>query len=193
MKPAQPISKGAQRRADVLRTARSHLIERGYDAFSMREIAADLGTKLGHIQYYFPTRHDLLEALVRDEFSMNLAEIEKVARAAPPGHAQLERAVRALVGLWLAEGARVYVVMPFLALHDSRFRALNTEINEVFYNVVAELLAAVNPALQKRERNSRARLITAILDGGLLHANASPGLVNDIVKVVLLVADRPVT
>lgn len=188
MSKAQPMSKGAQRRADVLRIARSHLIERGYDAFSMREIASEAGTKLGHIQYYFPTRHDLLEALVREEFTMNLAEIGKIVKAAPAGRARLEGAVRALVGLWLSEGARVYVVMPFLALHDSRFRELNTEINEAFYKVVAELLAAMNPGLPARELDSRARLITAIMDGGLLHAEASPGLVEDIVRTVLLVA-----
>ena len=190
MSVSQPLSKGEQRRADVLRTARTHLIERGYDAFSMREIAAALGTKLGHIQYYFPTRHDLLEALVLEELQANLAAIDQIVEAAPRSRSTPEATVRALVSLWMSEGARVYVVMPFLALNDCRFRALNTKVNRAFYEIIAGFLAAIRPGTSAKELASKARLITAVMDGSLLHSDASPDLVDNIVWTVLQIADR---
>lgn len=190
MTDTQTMTKGEQRRADVLRIARSHLITRGYEAFSMREVAADLGTKLGHIQYYFPTRDDLLEALVREEFRMNLAAIEAVTHGVEPTISALEASVRKLVALWTSDGARVYVVMPFLAMHNERFRALNAEINSQFYDVIAQLLRAMAPEAPERDLKTRARLITAVMDGGLLHTVGSTDLSEDIVSTVLQIASR---
>lgn len=190
MTDTQPMTKGEQRRADVLQIARSHLITRGYEAFSMREVAADLGTKLGHIQYYFPTRDDLLEALVREEFRMNLAAIETVTHGVEPTISALEASVRKLVALWTSGGARVYVVMPFLAMHNERFRALNAEINSQFYDVIAQLLRAMAPETPERDLKTRARLITAVMDGGLLHTDGSTDLAEDIVFTVLQIASR---
>lgn len=190
MTDTQPMTKGEQRRADVLQIARSHLITRGYEAFSMREVAADLGTKLGHIQYYFPTRDDLLEALVREEFRMNLAAIEAVTHGVEPTISALEASVRKLVALWTSGGARVYVVMPFLAMHNERFRALNAEINSQFYDVIAQLLRAMAPETPERDLKTRARLITAVMDGGLLHTDGSTDLAEDIVFTVLQIASR---
>lgn len=180
-------SKGEKRRAEMLQAARSRLIERGHAAFSIREVASDLGTKLGHVQYYFPSKHDLLEALVRDEFRMNLAVIDKIVGGNPATKSTLETIVRTLVNLWMSEGARVYVVMPFLALHDKMFRALNREINDKFFQVIEQLLRETNHDDPADVRAAKARMITAIMDGGLLHVGASTTLEDEIVATVLLI------
>lgn len=182
-------TKGERRRAEVLQIARAQLIDRGYDAFSMREVAAGLGTKLGHIQYYFPTRHDLLEALVREEYRMNLEAIDEIAGKEPPSTATLEAVVRKLVDVWMSEGARIYVIMPFLALQEERFRALNREVNDDFTQTLQMILRHTHPADEDDVRMSKARMITAVMDGGLLQGDTAPGLVDEIVATVLLIAD----
>ena len=66
------MTRGEVSRARILATAREILADSGLERFAMREIAkrADMG--LGNLQYYFPTRDDLLEAVIEVEFEYNL-------------------------------------------------------------------------------------------------------------------------
>ena len=189
MPTKMPQTKGEKRKADVLRVARVHLIERGYDAFSMREVAAELETKIGHIQYYFPTKHDLFEALVRDEFRANLEAIDAIVARSGPSSSTLEEVARKLVALWVTEGARVYAVMPFLALHNDRFVALNGEVYAQFRVVIGQLLLAALPKLSAAKAHMKARLITALMDGALLQLDGSKAFIDEIVRATLLIAN----
>ena len=83
--------KGELRRAEILAAARQLLVDDGYDRFVLREIANRVGVMLGNLQYYYPTRDDLLEAVVRAEFEQNQREVRAIAsasgrrrRASPP-------------------------------------------------------------------------------------------------------------
>ena len=67
--------KGAARRDEILAEARAILVDEGLDRFVLREIAARVGILLGNLQYYYATRDDLLEALVRTELARNTAEV----------------------------------------------------------------------------------------------------------------------
>ncbi|MGW6917741.1 TetR/AcrR family transcriptional regulator [Kitasatospora sp. NPDC054939] len=57
-------SKGEQRRAALLDTAEALLIDAGSAELSMRAVASAAGVRLGHLQYYFPARADLVAALL---------------------------------------------------------------------------------------------------------------------------------
>lgn len=181
-------TKGERRRAEILQLARAQLIAGGYDAFAMREVAAAAGTKIGHIQYYFPTRHDLLEALIRDEFEANLAAVQTIIEQGHTARSTLESIVRELVGLWLSDGAQVYIVMPFLALHEDRFRKLSEEIYGRFNDMLADVLAAADPDVPAKTIRMKARMITAVMDGGLFQAGSSPGIADEIVETSMLIA-----
>jgi AcrR family transcriptional regulator len=50
----------------ILRSAHALLAKSGHAQFSMRNVAARAGLHLANIQYYFPTRDALLEALFQD-------------------------------------------------------------------------------------------------------------------------------
>ena len=73
--PRRMQSKGEHRRADILAVARRVLVGGGYDRFVLRESAGRVGVMLGNLQYYYATRDDLLEAVIRAEFAVNSAEI----------------------------------------------------------------------------------------------------------------------
>ena len=51
------------KRQQLLDAAARHFAEAGYDATSMRDIAADAGMKAGSIYYYFPSKENLLLAV----------------------------------------------------------------------------------------------------------------------------------
>ena len=56
--------KAQTRQAHVLDTTETLLLQAGIGALTMRKVAAAAGISLGNLQYHFPTREDLLLALL---------------------------------------------------------------------------------------------------------------------------------
>jgi AcrR family transcriptional regulator len=189
MPSSKPLTKGEKRRAEVLRVARAHLVQNGYDAFSMREVAAEVGTKIGHIQYYFPSRTDLFVALVREEFDHNLNSIQKVMRTANPPKQVLEQVVRALLSDWITDGARVYALMSFLAVHNARFAVLKSDIYAEFHTIIEELICDIRVCPASSQTRTSARLITAVIDGALLQQHPDEQLISAIIANTQRIAE----
>jgi AcrR family transcriptional regulator len=160
--------KGEHRRAAILAAARRVLVDDGYDAFVLREIAARVGVMLGNLQYYYATRDDLLEAVIRAEFAANSAEIAALAEGRGTADARLAAITRRLLEVWAREGGRVYAVMSFLALHQPRFRRLHREIYAAFYESLLPVLRELRPGARRAELLDIARLVTTVIDGALV-------------------------
>ena len=63
----------------IIDCAQQLVQSRGYNAFSFRELAAQVGIKSASVHYYFPTKGDLAQALVvryRKNFGAHLSRIE---------------------------------------------------------------------------------------------------------------------
>ncbi|WP_350278491.1 TetR family transcriptional regulator [Kribbella sp. HUAS MG21] len=159
--------RGAARRDAVLAVARELLVEEGFDQFVLRRVAAKAGMKLGNLQYYFATRDDLLEALIRAEFEHDLAAVRRATNVDG-----LTEAARALVRNWTTGAGTVFGTMSLLAYHHTRFRELNHEIYEAFYSELGVLIRRVSPDLPDQEIRMRARLITSVLDGVAMQIHA---------------------
>src|SRR3954447_17844503 len=91
-----------QRRKEELRerilvAARALFVQVGYDAFSMRKLAEEVGCSAGNLYLYFESQEHLFRCLVDDSF----AELERDLRAALSSHrdpvARLRRGMRAYV------------------------------------------------------------------------------------------------
>ncbi|SFC86713.1 TetR/AcrR family transcriptional regulator [Tropicimonas isoalkanivorans] len=61
----------------IIDAAESRIKNAGYDGFSFREIAADVGVKSASVHYHFPTKENLAAAVARRYGERFLAEIEK--------------------------------------------------------------------------------------------------------------------
>ena len=183
------LAKGEQRQAEILAVARGLLVEEGYDAFVMREVCARVGLTLGNLQYYYATRDDLLEAVVRAEFARNQSEIDALAAAKAPPRRRLAAIARHLIDVWAHEGGRVYAVMSLLALHQARFATLHGEIYAAFYEKLLPVLKEIRPRASKAELRRTARLITTMIDGALVQV---PGrtFVDDAIAVIVELAER---
>jgi AcrR family transcriptional regulator len=68
----------------IVHVARTVLMSRGYAQFSMRNVAAAAGMRLANVQYYFPTRNDLVHALMRDTQERYAAAYGECLIKAPP-------------------------------------------------------------------------------------------------------------
>jgi len=179
--------KGELRRAEILAAARRLLVEDGYDCFAMRTIAGRVGVMLGNLQYYYATRDDLLEAVIRAEFEQNQHDVAAIASGARTPQAKLAAIARHLIEVWAREGGRIYVVLSLLALHQPRFRRLHHEIYDAFYAGLVPVLRELRPRATRAELIDLARLITTIIDGALGQIPA-PTFVADAIAAVVRLA-----
>lgn len=62
-------------RTRVLHAARARFLNEGVDGASLRRIAADAGTNIGMVYYYFPTKDDLFLAIVEEVYQVVLADL----------------------------------------------------------------------------------------------------------------------
>ena len=88
MKPTRSRH-GEARCAELIGIARDLLVEGGLDTFAMRTVAARAGMRLGNLQYYYATRDDLLEAVIRTEFERDLNTVRDTVTADPAENHEL--------------------------------------------------------------------------------------------------------
>jgi AcrR family transcriptional regulator len=73
-----PLSSGEQRRAEITILAYSTIAEKGFEGLRVREVATRAGINVATLHYYFPTKEDLIKAVVQ-----YLTEQFATARANP--------------------------------------------------------------------------------------------------------------
>jgi len=185
-----PPRKGEARRAEILGAARAVLVDEGLDRFVLREIAARVGLVLGNLQYYYATRDDLLEAVVRAEFARNQAEVAAIAAGRGAATGRLAAITRHLIDVWARSGGRVYAAMSLLALHQPRFRALHREIYLAFYESLLPVLREIRPDARRPELLGVARLVATLIDGALVQVPGR-GFAADAVAAAVRLAAPP--
>ena len=163
--------------ADIVAVAAGVLAEDGLDQFVMRRIADMADMKLGNLQYYFATRDDLLEAVVRSEFAEDLATINTVEDADPLR--RLAKVVAALSDRWFARNGSVYLPIAVLALRNERFAQVMAEIYAEFYTLMSDIVRAVDPSATVATAQRRAFLMTSLLDGASLQPGRTDPAITD--------------
>jgi AcrR family transcriptional regulator len=78
-------------RPRVVQAARARFLAEGVDGASLRTIASDAGTSVGMVFYYFPTKDDLLLAVVEEVYAALLDDLGKVLAGDAPVRARLKR------------------------------------------------------------------------------------------------------
>jgi AcrR family transcriptional regulator len=175
----QAASKGERRRLEVLSLARRQVLESGLERLTLRSLAEALGMTLGNLQYYFPSRDDLLEAILRSEAATDLEAFRSVVASGSDGSADpaedLRTAVVALAGRWYALNGSVYLPIAVRAIHDARFVDVIREIWESFYAELTPLVRRLDLTASPTEARSRAMLIVMLLDGSSIQSYAASG------------------
>lgn len=155
--------RGAKRETEILAVARQTLLTEGLDGFVLRSIADRLEMKLGNLQYYFATRYDLLEALLRSELAGDLHTLESVATEDPD--ADFQSMVEALMNRWGTTEGNIYLPIGVLALTNQRFGELWSETYDAFYAAITRLIRRIDPSITPSVALARAIAVTALLDG----------------------------
>ena len=159
--------KGRRKAAHILEQATQVLIRDGYSQFSLRRVAEAAGATLGNLQYYFPTKRDLIEAMLVhvitgyvEEFDRLMAEVE--GRPQEQLAAVLSYVIRDLTS------PRTTVLFPELWSMANRDRAVQQyveDLYETYRRIVADLIARINPDLSPGQVRLLTIFITSSIEG----------------------------
>ncbi len=173
----QLTKQGMRRRESLLDAAEHVLIEVGNTQSSLRDIADRAGVRLGHLQHYFPTRADLVHAVLSRSLDRSLRRLAEVTGQAggneksgsDPGAASPEQ----LVAILLAEQdtpylTRLYVEIWAIAARDEAVAAVTRGFYERYVGLISEFIARCQPTLPAQRRWGRARAFVGLFEGNAL-------------------------
>jgi len=165
-KPTRETSrKGDERRQQILATARKMMMSGGADAIGMRRLAAAVGITHGNLQYYFPTRLELLVVL----FDLEVDKYTSGVRAAVAGAKTRKSRVNALMdsGLALIRTPETVLWRQMVGMVDQNpeIAALHAQEIAAYERALAQELGHIEPKLSARRCRHIAKLIQAIVDG----------------------------
>ncbi len=135
--------RGRDRVAAILATATALFAEKGYDAVTMTEIAAQSATAIGSLYRFFPTKDVLVEALLErygDLFAESLDQI--VARASALSAAQM---AEALVATGESLRPQRMVMLKLIDVPDDRL-VRRLQLTVTFKEALARILSVLGGA-----------------------------------------------
>jgi AcrR family transcriptional regulator len=154
-------AKGVAQRTRILDAATALLVEEGYGGLSLRKVADRLGLRLSNVQYYFPLRDDLLEAL----FARSLTNAQEDFARSADAH-DIEAVTRYILGKQNADGAcPMFWEMWALSARDAGVRAVMTSYYTAYRGVLEGAIAALAPDGTEDQRRHRATVIMSLLEG----------------------------
>jgi AcrR family transcriptional regulator len=106
----------ANRRSDIVRAAARLFRDKGFEATTVRDIAAAVGMQSGSPFYHFETKHDILLAVMEQGLRDGLERTERALSTPLPPAERFRALVRTHLGLLHEAGSEFISVM----LHDWR-------------------------------------------------------------------------
>jgi AcrR family transcriptional regulator len=134
----------AGRRGQLLRESARLFREKGYDATSVRDIAAATGLQSGSWVYHFKTKQDILAAVMEQGLQQALERIEAIAREELPPREHFRALVRTHLDTLLGPGQDFIPVLLYdWRSLDKRGRerviALQKRYEQVWEDVILQL------------------------------------------------------
>ncbi len=182
--------KGQKRREEIISLARQRLINSGQDAVVLREIADEMGSSLGRIQYYFRTRWDLVAAVVAKDISVGIEDAISAGAEGSP-----DEKLKKFCDVFLARCGEDSVIMWsgmwFFRHHYEEVQELMEFVYGLFYGALIEIIGEICPEDSKVVLKRKAMMVTSLLDGVSLQPVPHKDLLSNIPGIALgLVKDR---
>lgn len=173
-KPSRPGTavheKGQRRVEDILDAAVRVLIEEGYGLFTMRRIAEAADMRLSNLQYYFSSKEDLLNALLKrtvDDYEASLAQITRNRSGSP--RAQFQRIIEYLLkDQETRASCSIFWELWALAGRDPNIGAIMNSYYDAYLDKMGEAIRLVSPDMPKRRAQRHAGMIVALIEGASL-------------------------
>jgi AcrR family transcriptional regulator len=130
-------------RAKLLSVSARLFAKNGFEATSMRDIAARAGMLAGSMYYHFPSKNDLIAAVYEAGVAEIGAAVDEALDKARGPWPRLEAASAAHLGSLLADAAHAAVMTADLGQLDSRLRRRLVTLRDGYEKRFVELVAAL--------------------------------------------------
>lgn len=177
-------SKGALRRAALLDAAEEVLVTKGNANAAMRDFAAAAGVRVGHLQHYFPTRADLIRAVLERSLERSLHRLNDVTDVdlAPEtaGGLGMDESQRLLTALLREHSdmadVRMHLEIWALAASDEAAAGALRGFYSRYTAHVQGLVRRGRPELPDQEANAVAAAIVSLFEGAAVTRSDIAGL-----------------
>lgn len=165
------MRKGERRKQQILDVCVQLLVEKGYSELSFRKVAAKADIQIGNLQYHFPTRSDLIRAMLTREIDRYHAEFD--AWGADKNSQNPEDVLSKTIDYLLADQTNQNSCIVFwelwaLAAHDVDAAGLMNEYYKAYLSSMAELVIKMRPGLTRARANRVSLLIVSMIEGASL-------------------------
>lgn len=161
---------GRERVVQILEAALDIVIESGYQALTLREVARRCKIRIGAVTYYYKSRSDLLQDvlnLVLVPYADNIEAIVK--EPGPTAEQKLERLIRLLLGdIRTKRTTRLFPHLWALANHDPFVAKAVDSIYILERRTLVRLFVEINPSLNEQEREALAVYVSASIAGSTM-------------------------
>lgn len=161
---------GRERVGQILDVSLDILLESGYQALTLREVARRCGVRIGAVTYYYKGRNDLLQDVLNRVLAP-YAENFRAIREAPglSGEQKLERLIRLLLeDIQTKKTTRLFPHLWMLANHDPFVATAVDRIYVLERLTLNSLVAEINPGLSPQERETLSVFISASIAGSTM-------------------------
>lgn len=177
-------TKGALRKAALLDAAEEVLVTRGNANAAMRDFAAAAGVRIGHLQHYFPTRADLIRAVLERTLDRSLQRLAGVAgldlapgAAGGLSHDDSHRLLTALLHEHSdLEDVKMHVEIWALASSDQQAASALRAFYAQYSQHVQGVVRRGRPHLPEQEAAGVAAAIVSLFEGAAVMRSGIAGL-----------------
>ncbi len=159
----------AERRAQILRAARSLFVENGYLATRMEDVAKRAHLSKGAVYFYFNSKRTLFDALIEEEHATTLSFLEAAANDPRPAAQKLIELGWQYLNYFagLKSPPRFFLLMSEMAIRDEAIRERATEIHNRFVDQLTSLIGEgiEDGTFRAQDPRAAALLLKAFVDG----------------------------
>jgi AcrR family transcriptional regulator len=161
---------GRERVVQILEAALDVIVESGYQALTLREVARRCNIQIGAVSYYYKSRSDLLQDVLNLVLVPYADNIEAIIKE--PGltaEQKLERLIRLLLeDIRTKRTTRLFPHLWALANHDPFVAKAVDSIYILERRTLVRLFAEINPSLSDQERETLAVYVSASIAGSTM-------------------------
>ncbi|MES1983964.1 MAG: TetR/AcrR family transcriptional regulator [Pseudomonadota bacterium] len=169
------VAQKADNRALALEAARRLFIEDGYAAFSMRKVARAIGISQGHLQHFFPTREDLVSAML-EQTAHHYSEIYETLLVGMEGQglARFEGVVHFLVqDITNREMTNFFIELWPMTAHNETASTMLRDIYQRNCEGFAQVVREVWPDAPEEDVQDMSLQILALIDGLIVYYHSA--------------------
>jgi AcrR family transcriptional regulator len=159
----------SERRAQILRAARSIFVERGYLSARVEDVASRAGLSKGAVYFYFESKREIFDALVEEELAVTRSFLADAERDERPAVVKLLDLGRRYLDYFagLKTPPRFFLLMSELAIRDEDLRRKVTAVHEDFVAATEGVIeqGIAEGAFRPYDARAVALFLKAFIDG----------------------------